>query len=144
MKIKTRWVKSKDYPEHSGDVVAFARGDTIYMFRDRVPDKKREAIERHERAHVILGHTKRDTTDAFEYVVSEIDADLMAYESIQKPRRVIEDFRGVIVALEREWELTPKKALRVIKAALDSRVVPLSWMRDYERLVKEYSSKKRR
>lgn len=133
--MRTKWVAPHKVPEHVGpDTLGWVDEGVIYL----VKGKTTPWTKAHEEAHIRLGHLPKELNPN-EYVGEELDANLLTYEELRKPRRLIMELRGILHELIYNWGLKPKQGLRAIKRELEIRGgIPRAWYRDFKRLEREH------
>jgi len=136
--IRIKWIAPEDRPELSKDTEGEASGSTITLFRGRATG----LTEEHERAHIVLGHTRKLGVTPFGLARREIEANLYTYKKLGKPRRLIMELRGIIADILDSWReiKEPREALSIVESvfAKKSRDIPSTWKKDLERLRLEF------
>jgi len=143
MGIKVKWVNPKDYPEFGPETAAFCEGSTIYMFKGRLGERK-PYVQRHEEAHVRLGHTLvKGKSTPLRFVEQELDADLVANIAEGAPTSYLGDIKGIYFGLREDYGLTPSASVRLIERVMKRRVVPKKWWIAFKRLKTDVSKTRR-
>ncbi|KKL55572.1 hypothetical protein LCGC14_2254070 [marine sediment metagenome] len=132
MVVKIRWVKPEDRKDIDPGTAGFLEEEFVVLVKGRAD----EVTEAHERAHVGLGHQERGRVTARRYVEDEVDADLVTYAQMDRPRNIIKDLRGIVGTLVEEWGGSPAGAVRIIEEVFKKKGnrIPLRWRSDLKRL----------
>ena len=132
MPTRVKWVKPGDRP----DIESGTQGLLEEKFIILVEGRADELTEMHERAHIGLGHQERGPVTAQKYVDDEVDADLITYAQVGRPRNIIKELRGTVVILMEEWGMTAPAALKLVTRSYEKRGnrIPLRWRSDLARL----------
>jgi len=86
----------------------------------------------HELAHVKLGHLDATTgpDSAEELVSDEIDAWLLTYKKLGRPKSLLGRFRGLVLDCYRQFGTPPNRTKDLIKVKLMSRKSPKRWLKE--------------
>lgn len=133
-----KWVKTwRDLPSNpaSNSIAQTSGKGVIYA----VKGKATKADIEHEKGHIKLGHLKRKTITPLAHVKEEIDATYYAFKRTGQPTHIYSILSGIYNDLAfREYSgkyKTPQEILRVIRNALKRHPIPITWKRDFAKLV---------
>ena len=131
--IRIKWVDPKKEKTPTGSL-GEVRGSSVVLYRGRADP----LTEAHERAHIALGHYKREKVTPERYIEREVDAHLYTYRKLGKPRRLVTQIRGNLQVLVDGWGISYEEALEVISGTLKGgKGVPSSWKRDLDKVRSE-------
>lgn len=132
-----KWVeKWQDLPDGAYNVPAHTTSKGVIY---AVKGKATKADIEHEKGHIKLGHLKRKNITPLAHVKEEIDATYYAFKRTGKPTHIYSILSGIYNDLAfREYSgkyKTPQEILRVIRNALNRHPIPITWKRDFAKLV---------
>ncbi len=134
-----KWVETwRDLPHEPASNVSAQTSSSGVIYA--VKGKATKADIEHEKGHIKLGHLKRKIITPIWHVREEIDATYYAYKKTGRPVHIFDILSGIYNDLAfREYSgkyRTPQEILKVIRTALKRHKIPLTWKRDFAKLVK--------
>ena len=133
-----KWVKrwqDLPYEPTSGIDAVTSPGGVIYAVKGKAAKSDIE----HEKGHIKLGHLKRTNLTPAWHVKEEIDATYYAFKRTGHPTHIYSILSGIYndLAFRKYWtkDTTPQQILKRIRDALKRHKIPITWKRDYAKLV---------
>jgi len=84
----------------------------------------------HELAHIKLGHLDTEPDSAEELVSDEVDAWLLTYKKLGRPKSILSRFRGIVLDCSNKFGTPPNRTKDLIKVKLMSRKSPKRWLKE--------------
>ena len=134
-RVRIKWEDPKDWPDVPNYVQALVNKTGITLFKGQAT----KYTEEHEKAHVALGHRTHSYISPQRYVRGEIAANLLTYRKSGRPRRLIQELRGMIHNLQDDCDLEYESGYKLVENEFSrlGKKVPSFWISDLEKVKEE-------